>query len=66
MHGGWAAVLQHLALGKILPCHAAETITGLEFLSVRGDHSIAWIWQHSEAFNRYRGTGWMAEPCKSL
>src|SRR5258706_2412403 len=51
--------------GKILPCHAAETITGLEFESVRGDHSIAWIWQHSEAFNRYRGTGWMAEPCKS-
>ena len=49
----------------MLPCHAAETITGLEFESVRSNHSIAWIWQNSEAFNRYRGTGWMPEPCKS-
>ena len=29
------------------------------------DHSIAWIWDHSEAFNRYRGTDWMPEPCRS-
>jgi pyrroloquinoline quinone biosynthesis protein E len=64
--GGWGRQFFNISpSGKILPCHAAETITGLEFLSVRGDHSIAWIWQHSEAFNRYRGTGWMAEPCKS-
>jgi pyrroloquinoline quinone biosynthesis protein E len=32
---------------------------------VRSNHSIAWIWQNSEAFNRYRGTGWMPEPCRS-
>jgi pyrroloquinoline quinone biosynthesis protein E len=32
---------------------------------VRSNHSIAWIWQNSDAFNRYRGTGWMKEPCKS-
>jgi pyrroloquinoline quinone biosynthesis protein E len=32
---------------------------------VRSNHSIAWIWQNSEAFNRYRGTGWMPEPCQS-
>jgi pyrroloquinoline quinone biosynthesis protein E len=32
---------------------------------VRSNHSIAWIWRNSEAFNRYRGTGWMKEPCKS-
>jgi pyrroloquinoline quinone biosynthesis protein E len=64
--GGWGRQFFNISpSGKILPCHAAETITGLEFESVRGDHSIAWIWQHSEAFNRYRGTGWMAEPCKS-
>ncbi len=23
------------------------------------------IWFESEGFNRYRGTGWMKEPCKS-
>ena len=64
--GGWGRQFFNISpAGKILPCHAAETITGLEFLSVRSNHSIAWIWQNSEAFNRYRGTGWMKEPCKS-
>jgi pyrroloquinoline quinone biosynthesis protein E len=64
--GGWGRQFFNISpSGKILPCHAAETITGLQFESVRSNHSIAWIWQHSEAFNRYRGTGWMPEPCKS-
>ena len=63
--GGWGRQFFNISpSGKILPCHAAETITGLKFESVR-DHSIAWIWQNSEAFNRYRGTGWMPEPCQS-
>ena len=64
--GGWGRQFFNISpAGKILPCHAAESITGLEFQSVRSNHSIAWIWQNSEAFNRYRGTGWMPEPCKS-
>src|SRR6202142_2072282 len=64
--GGWGRQFFNISpSGKILPCHAAETITGLEFESVRSNHSIAWIWQNSDALNRYRGTGWMAEPCKS-
>jgi pyrroloquinoline quinone biosynthesis protein E len=64
--GGWGRQFFNISpAGKILPCHAAETITGLEFESVRSNHSIAWIWQNSEAFNRYRGTGWMPEPCRS-
>jgi pyrroloquinoline quinone biosynthesis protein E len=64
--GGWGRQFFNISpSGKILPCHAAESITGLEFLSVRSNHSIAWIWQNSEAFNRYRGTGWMPEPCRS-
>jgi pyrroloquinoline quinone biosynthesis protein E len=64
--GGWGRQFFNISpAGKILPCHAAESITGLEFLSVRSNHSIAWIWQNSEAFNRYRGTGWMPEPCRS-
>ena len=63
--GGWGRQFFNISpSGKILPCHAAETITGLEFESVR-DHPIAWIWRNSEAFNRYRGTGWMPEPCQS-
>ena len=64
--GGWGRQFFNISpSGKILPCHAAESITGLEFESVRSNHSIAWIWRNSEAFNRYRGTGWMPEPCRS-
>jgi len=64
--GGWGRQFFNISpVGKILPCHAAETITGMEFESVRSNHSIAWIWQNSEALNRYRGTSWMKEPCKS-
>jgi pyrroloquinoline quinone biosynthesis protein E len=64
--GGWGRQFFNISpTGKVLPCHAAESITGLDFESVRSNHSIAWIWQNSDAFNRYRGTGWMKEPCKS-
>jgi PqqA peptide cyclase len=64
--GGWGRQFFNISpAGKVLPCHAAESITGLEFESVRSNHSIAWIWQNSDAFNRYRGTGWMKEPCRS-
>jgi pyrroloquinoline quinone biosynthesis protein E len=50
--------------GRVLPCHAAETIPGLEFWSV-ADHALGDIWHHSPAFNAYRGTSWMREPCRS-
>ena len=63
--GGWGRQFFNISpAGKVLPCHAAESITGLEFDSVR-DHSLAWIWEHSPAFNLYRGTDWMPEPCRS-
>ncbi len=64
--GGWGRQFFNISpAGKVLPCHAAESITGMEFDSVRGNKSIRWIWDNSEAFNQYRGTGWMPEPCKS-
>jgi PqqA peptide cyclase len=50
--------------GRVLPCHAAETITGLSFSSVR-ERPLAWIWEHDETFNRFRGVEWMQEPCRS-
>lgn len=63
--GGWGRQFFNISpSGKILPCHAAETITGLHFDSVRGNRSIAWIWQNSDALNRYRGTAWMPSPCR--
>ena len=63
--GGWGRrSLNVTPAGKVLPCHAAETIPGLEFWSVR-EHSLADIWKNSPAFNAFRGTAWMREPCQS-
>jgi PqqA peptide cyclase len=63
--GGWGRrSLNVTPSGKVLPCHAAESIPGLEFWSVRA-HSLADIWRHSPAFNAFRGTDWMQEPCAS-
>lgn len=63
--GGWGRQFFNISpAGKVLPCHAAETITGLRFDSVR-EAPLAEIWQRSEALNLYRGTGWMQEPCRS-
>ena len=37
--GGWGRQFFNISpSGKILPCHAAETITGLQFESVRSNH----------------------------
>jgi pyrroloquinoline quinone biosynthesis protein E len=63
--GGWGRrSLNVTPSGRVLPCHAAETIPGLQFWSVR-DHPLAAIWQESPAFQAFRGTGWMPEPCRS-
>ncbi|ARQ00427.1 pyrroloquinoline quinone biosynthesis protein PqqE [Pseudorhodoplanes sinuspersici] len=63
--GGWGRrSLNVTPSGKVLPCHAAEVIPGLEFWNVR-EHSLADIWRLSPAFNAFRGTDWMAEPCRS-
>jgi pyrroloquinoline quinone biosynthesis protein E len=50
--------------GKVLPCHAAEVIPGLEFENVR-EQSLENIWQQSSSFQRFRGEEWMPEPCRS-
>ena len=61
--GGWGRrSLNVTPAGKVLPCHAAESIPGLEFWNVR-DRSLADIWANSPAFNAFRGTSWMKQPC---
>ncbi|MER5210255.1 pyrroloquinoline quinone biosynthesis protein PqqE [Streptomyces sp. NPDC002838] len=63
--GGWGAVSLTVAPdGTVLPCPAAATLPGLDAPNVR-DRSLEWAWHHSPAFHRYRGTDWMAEPCRS-
>ena len=50
--------------GVAMPCHAARMLPGLTLPSVR-EASVRSIWYDSPAFNRYRGEGWMKEPCRS-
>lgn len=63
--GGWGQKLLIITpQGRVLPCHAAETIPQLEFPQA-GTQSLREIWETSPAFNIFRGTGWMREPCMS-
>jgi pyrroloquinoline quinone biosynthesis protein E len=50
--------------GDVLPCPTAGEIPGLRFDNVR-DKSLNWIWEQSEAFNRFRGIEWMPDPCRT-
>ena len=64
MNGWGRRFLNITPSGRVLPCHAAETIPGLAFQSVR-DTPLAEIWREGPAFQAYRGTDWMPEPCQS-
>ena len=63
--GGWGRRFLNIAPnGQVLPCHAAQTIPGMVFDNVM-DRPLAEIWRASAAFERFRGTAWMPEPCRS-
>jgi pyrroloquinoline quinone biosynthesis protein E len=63
--GGWAkSYMVIVPTGEVLPCHAAHTIPGLRFDSVR-NRSLVTIWNDSPGLNAFRGDGWMQEPCRS-
>jgi pyrroloquinoline quinone biosynthesis protein E len=63
--GGWGNRFINVSpMGKALPCHAAETLPGFTFPSVRTE-TLADIWTKSDAFARFRGTDWMPEVCRS-
>jgi pyrroloquinoline quinone biosynthesis protein E len=63
--GGWGRKLVLITpTGDALPCHAAQIIPGLAFENVK-DRSLREIWEHSAAFQKFRGENWMQEPCKT-
>jgi pyrroloquinoline quinone biosynthesis protein E len=64
MHGWGRRMLTVNPAGEVLPCPTAGEIPGLRFENVR-DASLSAIWAGSAAFNRFRGTDWMPEPCRS-
>ena len=62
--GGWGRrQLTVVPDGNVLPCPTAHDLP-LPRASVR-EHSLAWIWEESPLFRRFRGTDWMPEPCRS-
>jgi PqqA peptide cyclase len=63
--GGWGkCYLTVTPAGFVLPCPTAWEIRGIQFDNIR-EKSVGWIWQSSESFNRFRGTEWMPDPCRS-
>ncbi|MGW6917028.1 pyrroloquinoline quinone biosynthesis protein PqqE [Kitasatospora sp. NPDC054939] len=64
MNGWGTRQLVVTPAGDVLPCLAAAQLPGLDPPSARTD-DLAAIWYDSPAFNRYRGTDWMPDPCRS-
>ncbi|WP_448608731.1 pyrroloquinoline quinone biosynthesis protein PqqE [Geodermatophilus sp. URMC 60] len=62
--GGWGRrQLTVVPDGGVLPCPTAHTLP-LPRASVR-EHPLEWIWERSPLFQRFRGTDWMPDPCRS-
>jgi PqqA peptide cyclase len=62
---GWGQRFMNITpSGKVLPCHAAETIPDLQFDTVR-EKPLAEIWAKSSAFQAFRGTAWMPDLCRT-
>jgi pyrroloquinoline quinone biosynthesis protein E len=62
---GWGSMFLTVTPdGTALPCHTARMLPGLAFPQVT-QMSMSDIWFESEGFNRYRGTAWMKDPCRT-
>ena len=62
--GGWGR--QSLVTapdGRVLPCHGAAELPGLEFWRVP-ERSLAACWTDSPGMNAFRGEAWMPAPCR--
>lgn len=64
MNGWGQRYLTVNPVGDVLPCPTATSIPGLCPENIR-DRSLTSIWNESSAFNLFRGTDWMPEPCQS-
>ncbi len=64
MHGWGQRMLTVNPHGDVLPCPTASEIKSLSFDNVR-ERSLPEIWREGIAFQRFRGTEWMPDPCKS-
>ena len=62
--GGWGR--QSLVTapdGRVLPCHGAAELPGLEFWRVP-ERALAECWRDAPGMNAFRGEAWMPLPCR--
>ncbi len=63
--GGWGQLAIVVdPTGRVLPCHEASEIPGLEFWNAQ-ERSVRACWNEAPGMLAYRGTDWMSEPCRS-
>ena len=63
--GGWGQRTLVVAPdGRVLPCHAAASLPGLEFWNVLAE-PLARCWSDAPGMNAFRGEAWLPEPCRS-
>ncbi|MFK7895392.1 MAG: pyrroloquinoline quinone biosynthesis protein PqqE, partial [Myxococcota bacterium] len=63
--GGWGRLAMVIdPTGRVLPCHEASELPGLEFWNAN-EHALEACWNEAPGMQAYRGTDWMPEPCQS-
>jgi pyrroloquinoline quinone biosynthesis protein E len=63
--GGWGRRTLVVAPdGRVLPCHAAASLPGLEFWNAK-ERPLAACWSEAPGMDAFRGEAWMPEPCRS-
>jgi pyrroloquinoline quinone biosynthesis protein E len=62
--GGWGRRVVVVAPdGRVLPCHGAAELPGLEFWRVP-ERPLAACWAAAPGMNAFRGEAWMPPPCR--
>ena len=62
--GGWGRQSVVIAPdGRVLPCHGAAELPGLEFWRVPG-RPLAECWRDAPGMNAFRGEAWLPLPCR--
>ena len=63
--GGWGRIAMVVdPTGRLLPCHEAGMLPGLEFWNVKA-RSVSECWSDAPGMQAYRGTEWMPAPCRT-
>ena len=63
--GGWGArTLVVDPSGRVLPCHGAAALPGLEFWRVPA-RPLRACWEEAPGMNAFRGEAWMQAPCRT-